>query len=84
MSLKNMLLNMNGVKLEQSDKLHEKYTRIQLAKEAIQRKWVVKLSRIPENKLKSIQKNERESQNNLEKKRKTMVKIDSNFNLLKI
>ena len=84
MSLKNMLLNMNGVKLEQSDKLHEKYTRIQLAKEAIQQKWVVKLSRIPENKLKSIHKNERESQNNLEKKRKTMVKIGSNFNLLKM
>ena len=69
-----MLLKRNGVELETSDKFLEKCARIKLAKEAIQRKWVVKVSRLPENQLKCIQKNERGSQINLENKRKRKVK----------
>lgn len=69
-----MLLKINGVELEASDKSLEKYARIKLAKEAIQRNWVVKLSRIPENKLKNIQKYARGFQNNLDNKRKRKVK----------
>ena len=69
-----MLLKRNGVELETSDKFLEKCARIKLAKEAVQRNWMVKLSRIPENKLKNIQKNKRSFQNDLENKRKRRVK----------
>ena len=69
-----MLLKRNGVELETSDKFLEKCARKKLAKEAVQRNWVVKLSRIPENKLKNIQKNGRGFQNDLDNKRKRKVK----------
>ena len=82
MNLKNMILNINGVELEKSDRFLDKYARIKLAKEAIQRKWVVKLSRIPENNFKTIQKNGRGSQNNHVNKRKKKVKNEPKINLI--
>ena len=75
-----MLLKMNGVKARESENISEKDVIIKLAKEAVQRKWVVKLSRIPKKKLQKIL-NERSNKIKIERKRKVKVNKIMNSDL---